>query len=201
MPRYWDCSSVRRVRRAPRWPRCRAATFSSSFLGRMYTFLSNFFVSLLAQISSCASTWFVKEHDMTNDGWPVAQPRLSRRPSARMITPWPSANRKRSTCGLMFCRTMPGNLARPAMSISLSKWPMLPTIALFFIRDICSAMMMLLLPVVVMKMSAVLTTSSRVATWKPSMHACRAQIGSISVTMVRAPAAFIDAAQPLPTSP
>ena len=24
--------------------------------------------------SSCASVWFVKEHDMTKDGWPVAQP-------------------------------------------------------------------------------------------------------------------------------
>jgi hypothetical protein len=29
------------------------------------------------------------------------------------------------------------------MSISLSKWPMLPTIALSFIRDICAAVMML----------------------------------------------------------
>ena len=28
------------------------------------------------------------------------------------------------------------------MSISLSKWPMLPTMALFFILDMCSAMMM-----------------------------------------------------------
>merc|ERR1719199_2202932 len=36
---------------------------------------------------------------------------------------------------------------------------------------------------------------------KPSMHACRAQIGSISVTSVTADAAFIDCAEPLPTSP
>jgi len=28
----------------------------------------------------------------------VAQPRLSRRPSARTITPWPSGKMKRSTC-------------------------------------------------------------------------------------------------------
>ena len=42
------------------------------------------------------------------------------------------------------------------MSISLSKWPMLPTIAWCFIRAMCSAVMMSLLPVVVMKMSAVL---------------------------------------------
>ena len=40
------------------------------------------------------------------------------------------------------------------MSISLSKWPMLPTMALCFIRAMCSAVMMSLLPVVVMKMSA-----------------------------------------------
>ena len=53
---------------------------------------------------------------------------------------------------------------RPAMSISLSKWPMLPTMAWCFIRAMCSAVMMSLLPVVVMKMSAVSITSSRRAT-------------------------------------
>ena len=47
------------------------------------------------------------------------------------------------------------------MSISLSKWPMLPTIAWCFIRAMSAAMMMSLLPVAVMKMSAVSTTSSR----------------------------------------
>ena len=40
------------------------------------------------------------------------------------------------------------------MSISLSKWPMLPTIALCFIRAMWSAVMMSLLPVAVTKMSA-----------------------------------------------
>ena len=50
------------------------------------------------------------------------------------------------------------------MSISLSKWPMLPTIALCFIRAMWSAVMMSLLPVVVTKMSAVSTTSSSVRT-------------------------------------
>jgi len=33
------------------------------------------------------------------------------------------------------------------MSISLSKWPMLPTIAWCFMRPMCSAVMMLKLPV------------------------------------------------------
>ena len=50
------------------------------------------------------------------------------------------------------------------MSISLSKWPMLATMALSFIFDMCSAVTMLKLPVAVMKMSAVLTTSSIVFT-------------------------------------
>ena len=40
------------------------------------------------------------------------------------------------------------------MSISLSKWPMLPTMALSFIRAMWSAVMMSRLPVAVMKMSA-----------------------------------------------
>ena len=62
-------------------------------------------------------------------------------------------------------RSMPGTLASPAMSISLSKWPMLPTIAWCFIRAMCSAVMTSLLPVAVTKMSAVSTTSSSVVTW------------------------------------
>uniref|UniRef100_A0A7C9CZ26 Uncharacterized protein n=1 Tax=Opuntia streptacantha TaxID=393608 RepID=A0A7C9CZ26_OPUST len=78
---------------------------------------------------------------------------------------------------------------------------MLQTMALFFICFMCLTMMMSLLPVVVTKMSPSETTSSKVRTWKPSMQACRAQIGSISVTITRAPAAFRAAAQPLPTSP
>ena len=64
-----------------------------------------------------------------------------------------------------------------------------------------STMMMSLLPVAVMKMSAVPTTSSSVTTWKPSMAACSAQIGSTSVTTTRAPWPRSDSAQPLPTSP
>ena len=87
----------------------------------------------------------------------------------------------------MLIRLTPWTFFSPAMSISLSKWPMLPTIALSFIRLICSAVMMLKFPVAVMKMSAVEITSSSVRTWNPAMHACRAQIGSISVTTTRAP--------------
>merc|ERR1719261_2003891 len=61
--------------------------------------------------------------------------------------------------------------------------------------------MISLLPVVVMKMSHSPTTSSSGETWEPSIAACNAQIGSISETMTRPPAAFKEAAEPLPTSP
>src|SRR5436189_7069 len=58
-----------------------------------------------------------------------------------------------------------------------------------------------LLPVAVTKMSALGNASSMVATAKPSIAAWSAQIGSISVTMTRAPAPLSDWAEPLPTSP
>ncbi len=45
-----------------------------------------------------------------------------------------------------------------------------------------------LLPVAVTKMSAVGSASSMVCTEKPSIAACSAQMGSISVTITRAPA-------------
>merc|ERR1711935_572740 len=57
------------------------------------------------------------------------------------------------------------------------------------------------LPVVVVKMSISPTTDSNVTTWNPSMQACKAQMGSISVIKTRAPAPRIANAQPLPTSP
>merc|ERR1719310_1002544 len=97
------------------------------------------------------------------------------------MTPWPSGKVYLSHCGLMFMRVVA--FSSFSIWISLSKWPMLPTMALFFIFDMCSSVMMSLLPVVVMITSTSDTTSSRVTTWKPSMHACSAQIGSISVTL------------------
>ena len=51
------------------------------------------------------------------------------------------------------------------MSISLSKWPMLPTMAQSFIARMCSTVMMSKLPVAVTKMSASSTTSSSGTTW------------------------------------
>ena len=64
----------------------------------------------------------------------------------------------------MLIASRPLTFFSPAMSISLSKWPMLPTIALSFIFAMCSAVMMFRLPVAVTKMSAVDTTFSSVLT-------------------------------------
>ena len=107
----------------------------------------------------------MNEFDITKLGCPVALPRFSSRPSERTITECPSGNAHSSTCGLIVIRRDARVAARPATSISLSKWPMLPTIAWCFIRPICSAVMMSRLPVALMKMSAVSTTSSSVVTW------------------------------------
>ena len=87
------------------------------------------------------------------------------------------------------------------MSISLSKWPMLPRIAWSFIARMWSNSTMSLLPVAVMTMSAWPIASSTLTTSKPSISACSALIGSISVTCTRAPWPASDSAQPLPTSP
>ena len=121
--------------------------------------------SLRVHSSIWAIVWFVNELLITKLGWPVALPRFSSRPSESTMIEWPSSNTHSSTCGLMLMRSTPGVRARPAMSISLSKWPMLPTIAWCFMRAMSAAVMMSLLPVAVMKMSAVSTTSSSVTTW------------------------------------
>ena len=44
-----------------------------------------------------ASTWLVNELLITNDGWPVAQPRFTSRPSASTRIEWPSAKVNLST--------------------------------------------------------------------------------------------------------
>ena len=56
-------------------------------------------------------------------------------------------------------------------------------------------------PVAVQTMSASGAASSIVMTWKPSIVACSALMGSISVTYTRAPMPLAACAQPLPTSP
>ena len=60
---------------------------------------------------------------------------------------------------------------------------------------------MSLFPVVVTMISPSTQASVIFFTSKPSIAACNAQIGSISVTITRAPAPLNEAAEPLPTSP
>jgi len=55
-----------------------------------------------------AITWLVKELDITNDGWPVAQPRFIEAALARTMMECPSSNTHSSTCGLMLIFSMPG---------------------------------------------------------------------------------------------
>ena len=83
-----------------------------------------------------AIVWFVNDALITKLGWPVALPRFSSRPSERMMIVLPSANTHWSTCGLMLTRSTSSAAIRPAMSISLSKCPMLPSTALCFMRRI-----------------------------------------------------------------
>ena len=52
----------------------------------------------------------------------------------------PSGKTTWSTCGLMFSHLY---CFSEATSISLSKWPMLHTMALFFMRAMCSCVMTL----------------------------------------------------------
>merc|ERR1740123_2174169 len=154
----------------------------------------------LHQSSIWASTWLEKEADITKLGWPMAQPRLTRRPSARRIRFFPFCRVYLSTCGLMlvFCLQLSSS---HFTWISQSKCPILQNMASFFICTKCLPVRMSLQPVVVTKMLHLLTQSSTVVTSYPSIAACRALIGSTSVMMTRQPNPRRDIAEPLPTSP
>src|SRR5215217_692250 len=78
---------------------------------------------------------------------------------------------------------------------------MLQTMALSFIALKCSPVIKSRQPEAVTIMSASLTASIIFLTSKPTIAACNAQIGSISVTITRQPAPANEAAEPLPTSP
>src|SRR6185436_17173918 len=78
---------------------------------------------------------------------------------------------------------------------------MLQTITLSFIALKCSPVIRSRQPEAVTTISASLTASIIFLTSKPSIAACNAQIGSISVTITRQPAPANEAAEPLPTSP
>ncbi len=74
---------------------------------------------------------------------------------------------------------------------------MLQTMACVFIASMWARVMTSTLPVVVTKMSPIFAASSMVTTWKPSIAACSALIGSISVTSTRAPRPLAACTQPL----
>ena len=78
---------------------------------------------------------------------------------------------------------------------------MLQTMAPSFIAFMCSRVITSRQPVVVTKMSPSLAACFMGITSSPSIAACRAQIGSTSVTMTRAPKPFMEPTEPLPTSP
>jgi hypothetical protein len=73
--------------------------------------------------------WFAKLFDITKLGCPVAQPRFTSWPSARIRMLLPLSNVYLSTCGLMFSFFTPFSAFSGSIWISLSKWPMLHTIA------------------------------------------------------------------------
>ena len=140
-----------------------------------------------------ASTWLVKELLITKLGWPMAQPRFTRRPSANRITWRPLGSSKRSTYNYMFdnlwlsVRLIWSEEAgieqegdeeltwglivsflhldsSHAQSTSQSKWPMLQQMALSFIAIKCSGRIISQQPVAVTKMLVRATASSKVVT-------------------------------------
>ncbi len=121
----------------------------------------------------------------------VAQPRFIRRPSAKIKTDrLVSCELPLIVLGLdvaSFDLASIGQFLDPAMSISLSKWPMLQTMALSFILAMCATVMTIFVTGSgnenVAGIDHVLDGLDFVA-----FHdACNAQIGSISVTITRQP--------------
>jgi hypothetical protein len=142
-----------------------------------------------------------KEVLITKLGWPVAQPRLTKRPEASSVIRLPLGSTYWSTWGLMLIFRISGCFSSHATWISQSKWPMLQRMTSSFIWSMCSERTMSAQPVAVTTMSAWGAAVSMVTTWKPSIAAWSAQIGSISVIITRAPMFRSEWALPLPTSP
>jgi hypothetical protein len=114
-----------------------------------------------------AMTWLVNEELITNEGWPVAQPRFRRRPSARIMierAALPGGEDPLVDWGLMLCFFDARHLREAGHVDLVVEVADVATIALSFIFRMWSAVMMSLLPVAVMKMSACSITSSSVTT-------------------------------------
>ena len=79
---------------------------------------------------------------------------------------WPSANTHSSTCGLIVVRSDVRRLLEAGhVDLVVEVADVADDRVVLHRSDMCSAVMMFLLPVAVTKMSAVPTTSSSVATW------------------------------------
>ena len=143
----------------------------------------------------------MKEFDITNEGWPVAQPRFTRRPSASTKIECPSGKVNLSTCGLILvfhgARLFEPRHLYLVVEVADVADDRLIAHPLHMLQRDDVAIARAGHENIAFAESAL----STVFTSKPSIAACRAQIGSISVTITRAPYERIDAAQPLPTSP
>ena len=117
IPTYFDWSSLIIVSLALKAPKWSLATFSSKILGKIYTSFLYFWVFSFYHNSICARVWLVNEADITNDGWPVAQPKFNNLPSANKIIEWLSSKVNLSTWGLMLILLIPGHFFNPSYSI------------------------------------------------------------------------------------
>src|SRR6185312_14348368 len=196
--RYFFCSSVSTSIFAPSAASLRRAISRSMLSGTRCT--SRDRLAPFSTRYSAASDWFAKLMSMTLAGWPSAAARLIKRPSPSRKTWLP-----RTTYSWTNCRTSrdlpPESFSSAGMSTSTLKWPELQTTAPSFIAVKCSALMTLVLPVSVQKMSPIGAASAIVITRKPSMVASSALSGSISVTMTLAPCPRARMATPRPHQP
>ena len=87
------------------------------------------------------------------------------------------------------------------MSTSTSKWPAFVRMAPSFMVSKCSAVMMPLQPVTVMKRSPIFAASRMGMTSNPSITASSARTGSVSVTITFAPSPLARILTPLPHQP
>jgi hypothetical protein len=120
--------------------------------------------AVLVNSSIWASTWLVKLIDITKLGCPVALPRFSSRPSASTMTEWPSGKTNSSTCGLMSTLLDVAHAGQAGHVDLVVEVADVADDGVVLHPAMCSAVMMSLLPVAVMKMSAVSSTSSSVVT-------------------------------------
>jgi hypothetical protein len=118
----------------PSLPKWRRATFSSSFFGSTCTPSGNFSV----KSAICAMTWFVKLELITKLGWPGGAAEVHEAPAREHDELLAVREDEVIDLRLDVLLADAGRGLEVAMSISLSKCPMLQRIASFFITLKCS---------------------------------------------------------------